>query len=78
MMCMTYVQSIERADAFEYLERNGFPDHIPTGGPTADVSAPVFRSWRFMRLRKEGIVFSNGMVPHITADDYECFVYGDL
>lgn len=78
MIILDYEYAVDRTDAFEFLERTGFPDFIPEGGPSADVSLPIFKNWRFVRSMTNEILFANGIVPGITADEFEQFLDGDL
>lgn len=76
---MTYEQSIDRCDALEFLMLvGGFPDFILEGGPSENVSPPIFKTWRFIRTMANRIVFSNGLVEPITCEEFEDVLNTDL
>ena len=67
---------IDHCDALEYLFNNWgtFPDSIPEGGLTRDISIAYFKTWRFVRTLQGEIVFGNCISPGVTRQEFESYV----
>ncbi len=63
-------------DALDYLYRNfkTFPEDIPDGGPTRDISLRYWNNHRFIRTPDGEIVFGDCIVPGITKRGYNEYV----
>lgn len=66
---------LDHCDALEYLYNNWgtFPDTVPKGGVSKDISSPYFRNWRFVRTLDGEIVFGNCISPGITRGEFEAY-----
>lgn len=70
---MNYEEAIEREDAMEWLLENyaEFPQKVPAGDMSRNVSNPMFQCWRWILTLKLEVVFANMYQPCISKEDFE-------
>lgn len=69
-------ERLEYCDAMEYLHMRWgkFPDSVPQGGPTPEISREYWRDWRFVLTPENEIVFGNCLIPAVTREAFEAYV----
>lgn len=72
---LRYQDVINYVDAMEYLIKHfeEFPTKIPKGGPVPEISVAYFKSHRFVLTDEGEIVFGDGLVPGINAEDFNAY-----
>ncbi|KGA31143.1 MULTISPECIES: hypothetical protein [Pectobacterium] len=69
---LSYKETLEYTDAMEYLINHfaEFPEFVPAGGPTKEISVPYYKSHRFVLTPEGKVVFGDCMVPGINAQEF--------
>lgn len=70
---LSYKEAAEYTDAMEYLIKHfdEFPERIPQGGPTPEISVAYHKNHRFVQTPEGEIVFGNCIIPGVNAEEFE-------